>query len=296
MHLFIYIILPLFAIVNICKLRLDSKTQGRIKLDIAPAMLYNDYMARKARVKSESGMYHIVLKGNDKLLFAEDDDYRRFLRLLAKSQERDLTEIYAYCLFSESAHLVLKEGLQPIGETLKALISAYAVICNEKYNRSGKLFYDRYVSEPIETDEELADAVRYVFRLPLKYGLTAEYEYSSYNNYMSRKGIRSDSLMLLFDDSIMQFKSEMQTEPARKFASGERKKTITDNEVIELVRTRTRGMTPYEAEHITLPVLGELVYNLQREGSSIRQLSRVLDISKSTVERALKVYAESTEL
>lgn len=273
-----------------------ARTKGRRTLDIPFPLLYNLRMARKARVKSESGMYHIVLKGNDKLLFAEDDDYRHFLLLLSKICERDLLECYAYCLFSETAHLAVKEGLRPIGESIKSLVSAYAVRCNEKYARAGKLFYDRYISEPIETDEELADAVRYVFRLPLKYGLTAEYEYSSYNNYMSRKGIRSDSLMLLFDDSIMQFKSEMQTEPARKFASGERKKTITDNEVIELVRTRTRGMTPYEAEHITLPVLGELVYNLQREGSSIRQLSRVLDISKSTVERALKVYAESTEL
>ena len=46
-------------------------------------------MARKAREKSESGMYHVVLKGNDKLLFAEDDDYRYFLSLLSKTAERD---------------------------------------------------------------------------------------------------------------------------------------------------------------------------------------------------------------
>ena len=69
-------------------------------------------MARKAREKSESGMYHVVLKGNDKLLFAEDDDYRYFLSLLSKTAERDYLETYAYCLFSEIAHLVLKEGLR----------------------------------------------------------------------------------------------------------------------------------------------------------------------------------------
>ena len=102
--------------------------------------------------------------------------------------------------------------------------------------------------------------------------------------------------MLLFDDSVMNFKAEMQAEPQHKFASGERPKTLTDEEVVALVRRMTPAMTPYEAEHITLPILGELVYNLQREGSSIRQLSRVLDVSKGVIERALKVYAESTEL
>ena len=33
-------------------------------------------MARKAREKSESGMYHVVLKGNDKLLFIENGGTR----------------------------------------------------------------------------------------------------------------------------------------------------------------------------------------------------------------------------
>ena len=253
-------------------------------------------MARKARVKSESGMYHIVLKGNDKLLFAEDDDYRYFLSLLAKTAERDYAEIYAYCLFSESVHIVAKEGLRPIGESLKALISAYAVRCNEKYSRSGKLFYDRYISEPIETDHELIDAVRYVHRLPLGKSDNFTYTYSSYNNYANKKGLRSDSLMLLFDDTVVRFREEMETEPERGFASGERKAALTDEQVIALLRRYTTGMTAEEAARITLPVLGKLSHNLRKEGASIRQLSRVLQISKSAVERALKVYAENEEL
>lgn len=250
-------------------------------------------MARKAREKSESGMYHVVLKGNDKLLFAEDDDYRQFLALLKKITERDYLEIYAYCLFSETAHIVLKEGLQPIGESLKSIVSAYAVRCNEKYNRSGKLFYDRYISEPIESDSDLTDAVRFVHRLPLHHNNNYDYIYSSYNNYVNKKGLRSDALMLLFDDSVVRFTEEMETEPERKFATGEKKRTLTDEQLIFLVRRLTGSMTAEEAERITLPVLGELAYNLGREGASIRQLSRVLQVSKSAVERALKVYAES---
>ena len=264
-------------------------------LDNSFPLMYNAVMARKARAKSESGMYHIVLKGNDKLLFAEDDDYRYFLSLLSKTAERDLAEIYAYCLFSESAHIALKEGLRPIGESIKALVSAYAVRCNEKYRRSGKLFYDRYISEPIETDEELVDAVRYVHRLPLRSGGELTYTYSSYNNYVTKKGIRSDSLMLLFDDTVLSFREAMEKEPEREFASGERKASLTDEQTVALLRRMTAGMTPQEADRITLPMLGKLSCALKKEGASIRQLSRVLQISKSAVERAIKVYAESEE-
>ncbi len=249
-------------------------------------------MARKAREKSESGMYHVVLKGNDKLLFAEDDDYRYFLSLLSKTAERDYLETYAYCLFSEIAHLVLKEGLRPLGDSLKTLVSAYAVRCNEKYARSGKLFYDRYISEPIESDADLIDAVRFIHRFPLSENETVLYPYSTYGNYITKKGIRSDALMLLFDDSVMRFKEEMESEPERQFATGKKKKTLSDEQAIALVRRITNFMTPEEAERITLPMLGEIAHKLCCEGASIRQLSRILTVSKSAVEKALRVYLE----
>lgn len=249
-------------------------------------------MARKAREKSESGMYHIVLVGNDKVLFAEDDDYRYFLLCLRKCAERDYLDVYAYCLFGEQVHLVLKEGLRPIGESMKALVSAYAVRCNEKYARNGKLFYDRYMSEPIETDEELLDAVRFTVRLPLRYGGTLGYAYSSYTDYVQKKGIRSDTLLFLCDDSVMRFREEMEKEPTRAFLSGERKLTLTDEQATERLRRMAAHLTRDEVERLTLPVLGEFVYRLRKEGASIRQLSRLLQLSKGRIEKALTVYKD----
>lgn len=250
-------------------------------------------MARKARQHSESGMYHIVLKGNDKLLFAEEDDYRTFLRVLERTIERDYIDVYAYCLFSETAHIVLKEGLRPCGESIKALVSAYAVRCNEKYHRSGKLFHDRYASDPIETDAELTDAVRFVHRLPLRYGGELTYPYSSYTNYTTKKGLRSDALWLLFDESTMRFREEMDIDGAATFTTGERKRTLTDEEVIAAVRRLSAHMTAREAEHIDLSSLGTLILRLREEGASVRQISRVLQIGKSAMEKAMSAAGES---
>lgn len=238
-------------------------------------------------------MYHVVLKGNDKLLFVEDEDYRFFLLQLSRIAERDFLEVYAYCLFSEHAHLVVKEGLRDIGESVKTLTSAYAVRCNEKYSREGKLFYDRFISEPIESDDELMDAVRFVHRLPMGCGEELSYPYSSYNNYVAKKGLRSDSLMFLYDDSVMSFKADIDKLPAREFCTGEKRRVLTDGEVISLVRRITGAMTAEEAENITLPVLGEIAAKLQSEGAGIRQLSRVLMVGKSNIEKALRVYRQS---
>ncbi|MDE6398929.1 MAG: hypothetical protein K2L51_06375, partial [Clostridiales bacterium] len=187
------------------------------------------------------------------------------------------------------------EGLRPIGESVKSLVSAYAVRCNEKYARSGKLFYDRYVSEPLETDEELLDAVRFTVRLPLGVGESLGYAYSSYNNYAQKKGLRSSSLLFITDDSTVRFCEEMEKPPARAFATGERKRVLTDEQAAAHIKRMANFMSAKEAERITLPVLGELLYNLQREGASIRQLSRVLRISKGQVEKALRCHAELAE-
>ena len=86
----------------------------------------------------------------------------------------------------------------------------------------------------------------------------------------------------------------MEIAPEHAFASGEKKVTLSDAQVVALVRRMTGSMTAKEAERITLPILGELSYNLCREGASIRQLSRVLQMSKSAVERALKIHAENS--
>lgn len=251
-------------------------------------------MARKAREKSESGMYHVVLKGNDRLLFVDKEDYEYFLGLLSKIAERDYMDVYAYCLFSESAHLVIKEGLSDLSNSLKALTSAYAVRCNEKYARAGKLFYDRYISDVIESDDALLDSVRFTHRLPLSHNLPLDYEYSSYDNYLSKRGLRSDALMLLFDESILRYREEHEIPPERSYSSGEKKSVLTDEQVIALLRRMTGNMTADEAENVSIETLGELVSSLRREGASIRQLSRVLQVSKGTVERAIKAHADTT--
>ncbi|MDE7395664.1 MAG: hypothetical protein K2M95_06070 [Clostridiales bacterium] len=252
-------------------------------------------MARKARARSLSGMYHIILKGNNRLILTEDADCAFFTTLLRQTAEHDLMECYAYCLFPECVHLVIKEGLRHFGESIKTLTSKYAVYANDKYERSGKLFYDRFLSEPLETESDLVDAVRFVHRLPLSENQPLTYPYSSYNAYKTRKGLYSDSLLFLLDDSVFRFAEEMEQPPARAFLTGIKKTPPTDDEVRAHLLRLTAHLTPESAASLDAQTLGSLVFSLQEQGASLRQIARILHVNKSTVERASKVAHKEAE-
>lgn len=242
-------------------------------------------MARKLRVIAESGIYQIMLKGNDKLLFVDDFDYKKFLEMLKKMIERDFIEVYAFCLFEDCIQLAIKEGLCSISATVKDLISAFAIWCNAKYQRSGKLFYDRYASMPIESDAELMDVVRYIHRIPLERGYNLNYKFSSYNNYIKKSEIFSDGLLFLFDGSI-NFKIFMDNEPEGEYLTDRIKKRLTDEQLKIEIRILLDDATPDEIAQLKPEQFKILVKKFKQiEGAGIRQLARVLNLSRSFVEK-----------
>ena len=56
-------------------------------------------MPRQARIKSESGIYHIMLRGiNQQQIFEDTEDYEKFLDILKDCKEICEFKLYAYCL------------------------------------------------------------------------------------------------------------------------------------------------------------------------------------------------------
>ena len=113
-------------------------------------------MARKARELSKSGMYRVTLRGEE--LFKSDADKAVFRELLTKYFETG--EIYGMSLEKTEIDLVVKEGENGISMTMKPLITSYARYFNKTHSITGKLFSDRFISVPIETEEEKAEGRR----------------------------------------------------------------------------------------------------------------------------------------
>lgn len=113
-------------------------------------------MAREARKVSESGNYYVVLKGEE--LFVTKNDKEQFVEILEKNFETG--KVYGYELLKDEIRLVVKEGEKGISLTMKPLTTSYARYFNRTHNKEGKLFKDRFKSEPLETEEEIEEALK----------------------------------------------------------------------------------------------------------------------------------------
>jgi len=79
-------------------------------------------MPRAARIKSKSKIYHIMIRGIDQQnIFSYEEDYERFLAILAKYCKQNNFEIHAYCLMDNHIHLLLKENKEPIATAMKRI-------------------------------------------------------------------------------------------------------------------------------------------------------------------------------
>ena len=129
-------------------------------------------MSRKPRQKSQTGLYHITMRGNGKqLLFEDDEDRRRILSLIRSSIARFNIRLIAWCLMGNHVHLVLSDPDDNMSEAMHLVMSCYATWYNRRHGHVGHVFQDRFSSASISSEEYLLDAIRYVHFNPQKAGI-----------------------------------------------------------------------------------------------------------------------------
>ena len=144
-------------------------------------------MPRYPRKYSKTGMYHIMLRGNErKDIFIDEEDKGKFIKIVFNKKADEAFKLYAYCIMNNHVHLVIREQKEPISRIVKKITTSYAYYFNAKYKRVGHLFQDRYKSETIEDEPYLLSVIRYVHNNPEKAGITKKekYKWSSYPNYI----------------------------------------------------------------------------------------------------------------
>jgi putative transposase len=124
-------------------------------------------LARQARSKSESGIYHVMLRGNErKPVFLDEEDKNRLVEIMLQKKEAAGSHLYAYCIMDNHVHMVIREleNGQPLETLMKRIGVTYALYFNKKYKRVGHVFQDRFRSEVIEDESYLLSVIRYVHR------------------------------------------------------------------------------------------------------------------------------------
>lgn len=249
-------------------------------------------MARTAREKSKTGIYHIVLRGvNKQTIFEDQEDSEKFLKTFEDYKKKSGYKIYAYCLMGNHVHLLIKEEQEELSTIMRRIGASYVYWYNWKYMRSGHLFQDRYKSEAIEDETYLLNVVRYIHQNPLKAGLVrdiSKYKWSSYSEYIGRdKLIDRDFVLGLFDDdinrAISNFKGFHRTMSKDKYLDIKENKRLRDNEAIEIIKKTCNISHCTDLQNLDKDNRDEYLKIIKEKGLSTRQIARLTGISRGIV-------------
>ena len=245
-------------------------------------------MPRQARQLSDSGYMHLILRGIGKQILFEDDEDRIFyLSALRRFCRETEVSLCAYCLMENHVHLLV---FDPKGNTplmMKKLGVSYAGHFNRKYERSGHLFQDRYLSEPIEDDGYLLAVFRYILNNPQKAGIcpAAEYEWSSLAAYGDPTSFVDTAILqeLIGNrEEVLAFLSEYNEDSCMEAETGRR----TDNWAKETMKKTLHTDSGTVLQRLDRADRNAAIRALKGAGLSVRQIERLTGINRNIVQKA----------
>ena len=152
-------------------------------------------MSRAPRLQIAGLTFHVVHRGNHReRIFFQDNDYRNYLRLLARVSRRYETSIHAYVLMTNHVHL-LATAARPdgISRTMQDVAGSYSRWINSRLDRRGSLWEGRFHSSLIDSDHYCLACYRYIELNPVRAGIVAspsEYRWSSYRENVGERAPR----------------------------------------------------------------------------------------------------------
>ena len=249
-------------------------------------------MARKPRVYSESGIYHVILRGNNKQnLFHDDNDRVCFLKRLNKYSHQLKIHVYAYCLMTNHVHILLGQAGENLSLLIQKLANSYVYYFNHKYDRCGHLFQGRFKSEAITDDDYFKTVYRYIMHNSEKAGLE-DYKKYKWNSYQVLKQNRSKYIFIetryvinLFEkkELLLKFLSEKSDQTCMEY---EDKFVFTDDKAFTFIKKIFGISSPYKLERLDIDEQIAKCKILRENGLSISQITRITGISRKIIKMA----------
>ena len=246
-------------------------------------------MPRSGRIKSEIGIYHIVLRGiNQQAIFEDDEDCEKMLQTLSDLKEICGYGLFAYCIMKNHCHILLKEGPEELDQIFKRFGPRYVHWYNTKYKRVGHLFQSRFWSEAIENDRHFFAVLRYIHKNPIKAGMCDdlhEYRWSSFNEYIDEQYIIDTDYVFGFinkNDFLLLHQKESNE---KHLDTDVIKFRLTDTEASNIIFQISKCNNVSEFQKLCQSNQRVFIKKIRGVGVSIRQLSRLTGVSKGVIER-----------
>lgn len=251
-------------------------------------------MPRKARVLCDSRTYHVMIRGiNRQSIFEDEEDKSTFLSLLVRYKQKCHFKLLGYCMMGNHAHLLIKLGDFELQSVFRRINTAYAYYFNLKYDRTGHLFQDRYKSEPVTSDKQLHQVLRYIHLNPVKAGICSnpeKFKDSSYQDYLKGKSSLVNTHMILSIMSKTRLKQFTAEQNQDCFMDNESRRIfrVTDKKAKEIMWMTFGGNSAADFQRLGNPWNYLVLMKLRKKGLSINQISRLTGTSRRMVIEAGK--------
>lgn len=142
-------------------------------------------MPRNPRYLSNTNYFHVMTQGvNKSYIFDSDIDIKHYIKKMYKIKEKYPINIIAYCIMNNHTHMLIEaKSINDLSKFMHRINTSYAHYYNNKYNRVGHLFRDRFKSQAINDERQLLNCINYIFNNPVKAKMcnhASEYPYSNY--------------------------------------------------------------------------------------------------------------------
>lgn len=250
-------------------------------------------MPRKPRKPSSLCIHHVILRGvNQQIIFEDTNDYLQFINILKYYKKICNFKLYAYCLMNNHIHLLLEHTTTDLDIIMKKIEVKFVRWYNQKYQRMGYLFQDRFKSEPVNDMRYFQTLFRYIHQNPLHAGLESTpgtYPWTSYHDYVTSNSsfIDIDKILALFPnhEECLQYLHTTSDLRCMEYYSSSR---LPDTEALKIIRQKTTCNSPSDFQCLELPIRNHYLHLLYHSGISIRQLSRLTGISRTVISNAVK--------
>lgn len=132
-------------------------------------------MPRQARLDIPGLLQHVIVRGIERRnIFRNNSDRHDFGERFSSLLQETGTDCFAWALIPNHFHLLLRPNNVTLKQFMRRLLTGYAVSFNNRHQRSGHLFQNRYKSIVCDEDSYLLELVRYIHLNPLRAGLVTD--------------------------------------------------------------------------------------------------------------------------
>lgn len=252
--------------------------------------------------RTVTGFYHVSARGIGKrIIFETDDDRWEFLELMRDCCHDAQVTIVAWCLMGDHVDLVLLDYEDEMSAAMQRLLLTYARRFNKRTGRTGHLFRDRFERRSLDTDWQVMEAIRSVHVDPQEVGISLieRYPWSSFAEYLRAydndmtRGFSDPSCVLeLFGSAKAFIAYSLSTPDACEPAMPDMEETEWERRAFAEKMAKRLGVPLNELKTVAPSRRDEIIFVLHDGGFTVREIERYTGISKSTVSRIVRAYAQ----